>query len=379
MSRFALRFYHSFAPLLLGAGLVACVEPYSPALNLNGQKLTVEATITDQPESQFVKLSYAVAKPFSEFEIVPVSGASAQVVVNGSTTLALQENPAGTYQLPEGFRGKVGERYRLRFTTSDGRRYESGEETLRAVPTVDSTYDRFDPKAISRSTDRSQFWPAHIVYANFNDPAGERNYYGWSWTLWEKQDWCGSVKTFGQPTGYYDYNCRTKCWELLFSETLTVFADTYSDGRTVTGQEVARIPYYQAVSPISAGALVEIRQYSLSPGAYRYLKLLVDQTQNTGGLADTPPTPLVGNVRNLADETELVTGYFTASSVAKRRHWIDRSTGYGPPIGLFLALNGRPPNPEPFSCNGYGCRPPTFYCIPSATRTPNQPDGWRGF
>ncbi len=156
------------------------------------------------------------------------------------------------------------------------------------------------------------------MYARFNDPPGERNFYGWSWTLWEKQDWCGSVKAYDQSTGYYDYNCRTKCWELLFSENLTLFADTYSDGRTVTGQVVAKIPYYQPVSPISAGALVEIRQYSLSPGAYRYFKLLTDQTQNTGGLADTPPTPLIGNIRNLGNEIDIVTGYFTASSGAYR-------------------------------------------------------------
>jgi len=210
---------------------------------------------------------------------------------------------------------------------------------------------------------------------------GTRNFYAWSWTLWEKQNWCGSEKAFGQLTGYYDYNCRTKCWDLLFSEKFTVFADTYSDGRTIGGQLVAQIPYYQEAGPTTGGALVEIRQFALTPAAYRYFKLFSDQTQNTGGLVDTPPAPLIGNVRNLVDELEIVTGYFSASAVTTYRHWIDRTTATGPPIGFFQALNnGRIPNPEPFSCPPMGdCRPPTLICLPSDTRTPNQPEGWQGF
>lgn len=382
------------APLYVGliCCLLACVEPFEPKLNLEGQRLTVEGRITDGDEPQVVKLSYALAKPFNEFDIAPIGGASVQVVVNGQTTLALRETTPGTYSLPVGFRGKVGERYQLRLVLPSGVRYESGEETMPAVARIDTAYDRFDARAIARNAEKTTFWPAHNVYVNFTDPPGERNFYGWEWTLWEKQDWCISCQrsllinercagfATAAPTGWYDYNCRTKCWDLFFSEQPVVFADTYSDGRTVTGQLTAQIPYYQAAIPTTGGALVELRQFALSPGAYRYYKLLIDQTQNTGGLADTPPAPLVGNVRNPADPDEIVTGYFTASAVARYRHWIDRRTGSGPPIGLFQATTGRDPNLEPFNCPPMGdCRPPTMICYPSGTRTPNQPDGWQGF
>ena len=365
--------------LLLAGGLAACVEPFEPNLNLEGQRLTVDARITNLDEPQTVKLSYALAKPFNEFEFAPIGGATMQVVVNGQTTLTLRETTAGTYALPEGFRGKVGERYQLKFVLPNGERYESTAETMPAVAKIDTAYDRFDAQGIRRDAAKTTFWPTHTVYVNFTDPAGERNFYGWEWTLWEKQDWCGSVRAFGQPTGYYDYNCTTKCWDLFLNETFVLFADTYSDGRTVAGQLVAQIPYYQGVIPITSGALVEIRQVALSPGAYRYFKLLLDQTENTGGLADTPPTPLIGNVRNVVDEKEIVTGFFMASGITKLRYWIDRRTGSGPPIGLFEAQNGRSPNPEPFSPGPPCCRPPTVACIPGPTRTPVMPEGWQGF
>ena len=364
----------------LAAGLVAaCVEPYSPELNLEGQKLTVEGTITDLPETQFVKLSYAVAKPFAEFEIVPVGGATVQVSVNGAAPLALREAKPGTYQLPEGFRGKVGERYRLRFALPDGTRYESEEETLRAVPTVDSVYDRFNPQGISRSTDRSAFWPSNDVYVDVQDPPNERNFYRWEWTLWEKQSWCLTLKRGGN-LGFYDYECTTKCWDLFFSETSPLLADAFSDGRLIKGQLVGRIPYYSIPGPLAMGALVEVRQYGLTSGAYRYQKLLQDQTEKTGGLADTPPAPLIGNVHCLTDDTEIVTGYFSASAVAKHRYWLDRKNATTPAIGLFQAFHeGRAPTPEPFSPGPPCCRPPTVSCIPSDTRTPTQPEGWQGF
>lgn len=381
-----------FLPLLLGVGVLACVEPFEPNLNLEGQRLTVEGTITDSDEPQVVKLSYALAKPFSEFEIAPIGGATVQVLVNGQTTLNLRETASGTYSLPDGFRGKVGERYQLKLILPNGVRYESTEEIMPAVARIDTAYDRFDPQAIQRNLEKTAYWPAHNVYVNFTDPPGQRNFYSWEWTLWEKQDWCASCQrsllingrcagfATAAPTGWYDYNCQTKCWDLFFSEQPTIFADTYSDGRTVTGQLTAQIPYYQGVIPIAAGALVELRQSSLTPAAYRYYKLLIDQTQNTGGLADTPPAPLVGNVRNPANPDEIVTGYFTASAVVRYRHWIDRRTGSGPPIGLFQATTGRDPNLEPFNCPPRGdCRPPTMICIPSTTRTPDQPDGWQGF
>ncbi|MBC7892143.1 MAG: DUF4249 domain-containing protein [Sphingobacteriaceae bacterium] len=359
-------------------GVAACVEPYVPNLNLEGQRFTVEATITDLPEPQYVKLSYAVAKPFNEFEITAVGLATVTVLANG-VALVWKETTPGHYEAPVEFRGTVGTRYQLRLALANGQRYESTEEIMPAVPPIANVYDRFNSQGIARSTDRSVFWPSNDVYVDVQDPTNERNFYRWDWTLWEKQQWCSSVR-FGGSIGFYDYECRSKCWDLIFNETSSLLSDTYSNGRTITGQLVGHIPYYSMPGPTAMGALVEVRQYGITPGAYRYQKLLQDQSEKTGGLADTPPAPLIGNVRNTGDDTEIVTGYFTASAVSKRRYWLDRKNATTPPIGFFQAFHeGRGPNPEPFSPGPPCCRPPTVPCFASATRTPDQPEGWQGF
>ncbi|QDK78871.1 hypothetical protein EXU85_09740 [Spirosoma sp. KCTC 42546] len=127
----------------------------------------------------------------------------------------------------------------------------------------------------------------------------------------------------------------------------------------------------------------------------RYFKLFQEQTQNSGGLADTPPTALAGNVHNVANIKEAVVGYFTASMISEKPIYIDRKDTEGFPFGkdpagysgvegeeLFFALNSRQPIPEPrppyeirIFIDGT-LRPPTASCAPIDQRTPFKPVGW---
>jgi len=379
---------------LLGAGLAACVEPYALRAPQVVDLLVVEGTLTDLPEPQFVRLSVSKGDSLTGLPgTQPVDGAQVEVVVDSSQTVALRQTGAGIYQLPDGFRGRAGRRYQLRFQLRDGSRYASSVETLPAVPPILKVYDRFSPQRISTGPE-GVLQAANEVFLDTQDPPGERNQYRWDWTLWERQEICHSCQN-GQyyeydasgklvdgciadprvpgafyETYFWDYRCKTHCWEILFSAQLNVFADTFTNGGPLTGWRVARIPFYQ-----NTPALIEIRQSSLTAGAYRYYKLLDDQTQKTGGLADTPPAPLVGNVRNLTNEREVVVGYFTASAVATVRYSIDRRENTGATLGLFEALNQRKPRVEAGSpIRG---RPPLTTCEPSTSRTPVKPEGWK--
>src|SRR5205823_6324338 len=105
-----------------------------------------------------------------------------------------------------------------------------------------------------------------------------------------------------------------------------------------------------------------------------------------GGIADTPPTATVGNVKNSANQREIVVGFFTASPVSTLRYWIDRKDTEGTPPGLFQALNGREPSPEPAPPGSPEFnivitipeRPPyTAVCVPTDSQTPAKPVGWQ--
>lgn len=414
--------------------LAACIDPADLPLNGTANVLVVDGTITNLPEPQLIQLSRSKADPLTGRSLIfPITKAVVAVVVDGGQAVACHETIDGTYQLPSDFKGQVGHTYSLRFTLSDGTQYTSSQQAMQPVPPIDRVTSRFNTKSISPPLD-GYYTTGHDLFIDWKDPAVQTNYYRWEWKLWEKQAWCRSCqqgvyavnlipqhaykdKTFyvstdqpyedcfvpinyleaGQPPFRaeqytYDYPCRTECWEILRSSSLNVFADQFSNGNTITGRNVAQVPYYD-----STACLVEIRQLSLSTSAYAYFKRFQDQTQNTGGLADSPPSAPVGNIQNVADAQERVVGYFTASAVSTARYWLDRKDATGFPFGdtdpyqakwlpghaLFYALNRRQPNLEPIypypnvRVFGGPPRPVTALCVPSDSRTPIKPDGWR--
>lgn len=177
-----------------------------------------------------------------------------------------------------------------------------------------------------------------------------------------------------------------------------MFDDQYTNGGLIARQRVAQIPFYD-YQP----ALVDVRQLSLTADAYRYYKLFQNQTQKTGGLADSPPTALGGNVHQATNPQLMAVGYFSASAVSLAHHWLDRKDYQGMAYGaldpsgphdnvgddLFFALNQRRPRPEPAPPYIGGRqepkvriwpntdRPPTAPCLLSDTKTPYKPEGWR--
>ncbi len=406
--------------LFIGLFATACVAPFEQTLSERVNLIVVEGTLTNLDEPQSIRLNRSKSDSLTgRFGSLPLTGLPVEIVMDSAQVIVLHETEAGHYQAPDGFRGQVGHRYQLRFTLKDGTRYESNQEVMPAVPAIDRVSARFNPTSLPAQLYNgtiNQYRGAHEVSVDWQDPADVHNYYRWDWQLWERQDWChtciqGFYEAYdpNEPTKrfedcyappqfqflgdnyggyvYYfvnDYPCRTRCWEILYNTGLNVFDDRYSNGGRIEGRGIARIPYYQ-----SSGCLIEIRQSSLTPEAYTYFSLFQVQTQNAGGIADTPPTALGGNVKNKANDRENVVGYFTASAVSARRYWIDRNDATGQPQGLFEALNGRLPSREeaidPNTGKGKPKDPligvvpkePAALCVPSDSRTPVKPEGWR--
>lgn len=399
--------------------ILGCVDPVDIKFNSVLDVLIVDATLTNLNEPQVVKLLRSKADRITGLPgNVTVTGAEVRLLVDSTHVIPFSDIGEGQYQSPDGFKGQIGHAYQLQFTLPDGNTYRSTVEKMPAVPPIRKIRTQFNPNSLSPNQ-QNRYTSAHDFYIDWQDPIQESNYYRWEWKVWEKQDWCHScvqgaysiynvipdpnlygLVTVGNtvvercyyppppPPGFapinyfvFDYQCRTPCWEILYSYDLNIFADTYTNGNINTGRRVAQIAFNDH-NP----CLVAIRQSSLTREAYSYYKTLGDQAERAGGLADTPPSPPVGNVHNVGNSRETVVGYFTASAVAEVRHWLDRRDSEGTPPGLFRALNGREPTtepPPPSPVNIYiqfkdsRGRPPTAPCLLDDGRTPFKPEGWR--
>ncbi len=397
-----------------------CVDPYQPTINATVNVVVVDGTITNLAEPQIIRLNRSKADSLTgRFGSLPLTKARVEVVGDSFLVIACHETLAGSYQLPSDFKGQIGHAYQLRFTLSDGTRYVSTKQIMPAVPPINRVTAQFNPTSFPSQLYTgtiNQFRGAHELFVDTKDPLDTPNYYRWNWKLYEHQDWCHSCyqgiyvvnqlnpllpytypyyyssseqpyeDCFYPPLGtpayvglinhQYDYPCRTQCWEIINSDNINVFSDQYTNGGLITKKRVAQIPYYQA-NP----CLVDIRQESLPEDAYRYYYQYQQQTENTGGIADTPPGALGGNVHNVTNQAEVIVGYFTASAVAVVPYFLDRKdTKDAKSIGLFYALTGRQsPNPEGRTDQNFivnSPRPPTAVCGPIDQRTPVKPEGW---
>ena len=366
--------------LAVGLWVCSCVEPFNLSIKSDLRILTVDATLTDTSDEQSITITETVNSNGSAYAS-PVLRATAEVLVNGTEKISFTEKGAGVYALPKTFKLKAGTTYKLFFSKADGTKYESGEDKVATVPEIIRVHDEFKVQGIERGV--NIFDPANYVYLDTKDPVDDKNNYLWSWRLWEKQSVCATCyngRYFLTPIparcreerAYvgetFDYFCPGDCWEIIQNKDLNVFSDIYSNGNPITNRLIAKIPYYSI-----NGALIEIKQQSISPEAYRYFKLLADQVQNNGSLVDTPPAAIIGNIKNVANPEEAIAGFFMVTSVRNVRFWIDRKSAFkttSKPIGLL----DHPLNPEPMGNDL--TRPPFALCILSQSRTPVKPNGW---
>lgn len=363
--------------------VISCVEPFDKTFSISKKIIFVDATINDLVQTQSLTIKETIPSANGSY-FTGVSKANVTILVDEKESIKLTEKSSGVYNLPDNFKAIEGKSYKLHFTTAEGTEYESTAEKLINTPQIDKVYQKLETSGIETA---AGYNPAHYIYIDTKDPADTQNYYLWSWSLWEKQGYCASCEggkfyTSPEPTGkcvedarlkragtIYDYVCDSKCWEILYNKELNVMSDALSNGQSINARLVAKVPYYQYEN-----ALIEVKQQSVSPNAYRYLKLLIDQSQNTGSLADTPPAALVGNIKCLTNKDESVGGYFMVTSVKVMRHWINREDINAlklKPLGL---LNGRTANPEPMGSDI--TRPPLAHCLESKSRTAKKPIGW---
>lgn len=166
----------------------------------------------------------------------------------------------------------------------NGQHYEATEKT-QPVPDIRRLYFT-DPKPGRFSGDEGV-----RATIDFQDRAGERNYY-----LWDQ--YVNGVHQLGPDS------------TVKLRVTAT---DEGYDGLVIRGFQ----PYEGVIIPVGAGVL--LRQIALSEQMYRYYLALSDQVGQDGSPFSVPPSSLRGNVANRTDRSRPALGYFYVSEVAEAR------------------------------------------------------------
>ncbi len=365
--------------------MFSCIEPFDTAFRLTDSILVVDGNLTDQEAGNYVSLRNSKPSSISSSSSIfePIKDASVWVLIDDSEKVNLSHFDAGTYSFPEGFKAENGRSYQLFFDLSNGNSYQSDAQVLKTVSPIKKVYQEFVSDGI-RVRDITA--AGHKIYLDMDEPEGKGDAYYWTWKSYEKQNYCTECyggryyRNPGEAEGVcvsdqllirynvtYDYKCEKPCWEIIYSNTLNAMNDAFIDGRSLVGKQVAEVPLYTR-----NGAVIEIKQHAINDKAYKYLKLLIDQNQNSGGLADTPSTALIGNMTSSTNRTESVGGYFVVSSVHTVHYFLDRADVINGVKAVGFQV--RESNPEPSGADT--TRPPLAPCNESVSRTSVQPINW---
>ena len=297
--------------------IIACEEPFPDAETDSVSLINISGNITNAPDGPPIRVfrSY-VNTSSSRSSVIPVLNARVEVLENESNAILFETRSSdpGLYYPPEGFMATPDTPYQLKITMPDGSVYLSSSETMPdSKATLKDIHQIFEVSDAPRYS--KDFFVGHSVYLDFEDPVGKGDFYFMSYRLFQEQLYC-----YDAPIGIEIIPCEYNCWDILASNNLNIITDEFYDGSVIENRLLGKIPYYEAAS-----AMLEINLESIPKEAYEYFKLILEQTEKTGTLADTPPSSFQGNIQSTSSDALKATGYFFVSNMEQSDYWLDRS------------------------------------------------------
>lgn len=301
--------------LLLILLLSNCVSEFNAPSEGYEDLLVVDAFLTDGDERFQVHLSRSF--PIDTFEITPESGALVRLLAESGEMYDLQEiSNNGSYESIGAINPQVGMSYKLIIQTKGGDNYESAEVKMRATPEIDSiVYKQEDqPTAGLQGVQ---------IYANTHDPNNSTWFYRWEWEeSWE------FIMPYDPYLVWEDDEIQVRqdrtyrCWKYGTSSSIAI-----TSSKNLVQDRISDYPLLYVTNEtdrLNRRYSLLVKQYGLNEEAYNYWKELRDITENLGTLFDPQPSIVLGNIRNIDNQTEVVLGYFDAASVSEQRIFVER-------------------------------------------------------
>lgn len=261
-----------------------------------------------------VRLNYVSAySPYdiTQFSGQPITDANVRIVDGSGKETAFYEKSKGYYLSPVGFKGVVGQKYKLRIKLLDGKTIESNFQIINSAPELaEFSYSFQDATKVE-----DMRFP---LKASIKDPKATEDYY-----FVKRQDFrqflltCPTPPPPPAPTP----PCNCLCWQAPQNTQPYLLDDFLLSGKNLS-LDVGQLPYEDFTNWV-----VQLDAYSVSKETYTYWKRLEDQRKLNGGIFDKVPAQVVGNLKCITDPSQEVLGYFMVGGLTQKRLTVDRFNG----------------------------------------------------
>lgn len=295
--------------------LYSCVQPYMPPeITHAGNFLVVDGSLNVSPlATSEIKLSHT--QNINEKE-PPKVEREATVIVEGDkgSNFRFVEVQPGTYTLGA-IAYVTNEKFRLHIRTKNGKEYISQYVPAMQTPPIDSVTYQVSPENTGVQ-----------INVNTHDPLNKTRFYRWNFEeTWEYQ--------MPLYTGYEVIGKQIKgrtedvnrCWDNRKSSLITVASSIKLSEDVIRDMPITFVPVLGDKLRIKYSILV--RQYGISQQEFEYWNALSRTNEVTGGLFDSQPSQVTGNISCVNDPNEIVFGFFSASSLEEKRLFITENLG----------------------------------------------------
>lgn len=293
--------------LLILLILPGCIAKFIPAVNENKEVLVVQGLITDQPETDTIKLSKSI--PFGRLsDASPVTGSIVTISDDQGNRYSLLETKTGIYITDaSSFRGVPGRFYTLHVSTRGdiNLNYESSPVEMMAVPAIDSLY--YDKVVVEQPFESFKGIDACQIYLDTHDPSNNCKYYRWDFSeTWEFR------LLFEVP--------NQTCWISDNSHYINIKSTAAFDEARITRLPINYIT--NVTDRLRTKYSILVNQYSINEDEYNYWEKIQNVSVQVGGLYDVIPASIPSNIQCIENPEEKVLGYFSVSAKSSKRIFI---------------------------------------------------------
>jgi hypothetical protein len=323
--------------ILLAGG---CVEPFFPDELATQKLLEIDGTITDREGYHYIRISWS--SNYQNPQLIPKEGCQVEVLSRTGIAIQFSETNPGLYMqwIDQGII-QTGEDYKVRVVTENST-YESDFETMIPCAPVGEVYYLVEDK---ETDDPAITLQGIQYYTDLNAPEGYARNYRWELEeTWEYHSeypirfyWDGTrIVDLGHTADSLFY-----CWSSGSIREIYTASMQYISGDSLTAIPLRYVS--NETDRLTVKYCLLVKQYSLSEQAYNYWNQLQKLSQETGGLYETQPPQIRGNIHNINDENEIVLGNFNVSAMTEKRIFTTEKFSFFTPSDkceLWLPIEG---------------------------------------
>ena len=305
----------------------SCVEEYWPELNeVHDRTLVVDGRISNEPGPYIVKLSQSIS--FQDSVMQAEVGANVFIEDQNGNTEQLIETEPGVYKTNASFQAIIGTSYRLNVITAGQREIRSEFEEIKAVLGIESV-DHYEASEIIDATTAAAIEGFQFtVTSELSDDPKTFLYYDLIETYEYRSDYPIQWYYNGTPdyTNTYFFNTQLAtpfhatlydCWSTdTVREFYTVSTENFSEPK-INEHPLHFIEF--ADDRLKHGYSVEVKQYSVTESAHKFLQSLHDQNTDQDQFYTSLPYQVQGNLSNVNDSTDVILGYFMAAGISESK------------------------------------------------------------